>query len=89
MGLMGGHRQHRAKLSIVKLQPPSGCLLQKRNSPHGMELVECESQAVASLCESLSPSKKILRRLVYPRNGFEDACVFWLSLIETVGSEHP
>jgi len=50
MGLMGGHRQHRAKLSIVKLQPPSGCLLQKRSSLHGMVLVECESQAVASLC---------------------------------------
>jgi hypothetical protein len=89
MGLMDGHRQHRAKLSIVKLQPPSGCLLQKRSSLHGMELVEGESQAVASLCESLSPSKKILRRLVYPRHDFEEACVFWLSSIETVGSEHP
>jgi hypothetical protein len=89
MGLMDGRRQHRAKLSIVKLQPPNGCLLQKRSSLHGMELVECESQAVASLCESLSPSKEIIRRLVYPRHDFEEACVFWLSLIETVGSEHP
>jgi hypothetical protein len=44
---------------------------------------------VASLCESLSPSKEIIRRLVYPRHDFEEACVFWLSLIETVGSEHP
>jgi hypothetical protein len=34
-------------------------------------------------------SKKILRRLGYPRHDFEEACVFWLSLIETVGSEHP
>jgi hypothetical protein len=88
MGLMDGHRQHRAKLSIVKLQHPSGCLLQKRSSLHGMELVECESQAVASPCEFLSPNK-ILRRLVYPGHDFEEACVFWLSLIETVGSEHP